>query len=147
MAVTKKMLRGFSGLSTDSKADVQTDGFRFTETDTGREFSYRSGAWHEHGNAAVFRTTEQTFGTSPVAYGQWTITDPDVLSTSHILVSLTVEVPSALRDGVSADGDEAEMEPMDMWAESIVAGSFLLVACPRDGPVDGPYKFSYTIGA
>ena len=51
-----------------------------------------------------------------------------------------------LRDGVDSDEDEAEMEPMDVWAEDVRDGSFLLVAEVRDGPVDGPYVFAYSIG-
>ncbi len=89
------------------------------------------------------KPTEQTFGASLVHYGQWTITDADVKAASNIIVRLSTEVPSALRDGVAADGDEAEMEPMDVFAENIALGSFLLVAIPRDGPVDGPYVFNY----
>lgn len=95
---------------------------------------------------AALQKTEQTFGSDPAYYGTWTIVDAGVLATSHILAGLSAEAPAALRDGVAADGDEAEMEPMALWAENIAAGSFLLVAVPVDGPVDGPYVFTYLIG-
>lgn len=91
------------------------------------------------------RTVEKDFGASLTMYGSWTVSDTLVVSTSRIIPVLVATAPVALRDGVAADGDEADMEPMAVWAESVTAGSFTLVAEVRDGPVDGPYVFLYTL--
>lgn len=85
------------------------------------------------------KITEQDFGALPQAFGSWTITDGDVLLGSHVAAWLTAEAPTG------RDGDEAQMEPMDVFAEDIAAGSFTLVATVIDGPVEGLYKFGYLI--
>lgn len=90
--------------------------------------------------------TEQDFGSTPTYFGSWVITGADIVIGSRILLALAAEAPAALRDGVSADGDEADMEPMYLFAEAITAGQFTLCAEVIDGPVTGPYKFIYQAG-
>lgn len=90
--------------------------------------------------AANIKATEQTFGASPVYSAEWTIVDAEVLLGSNIIVRLSAE------PATGHDGDEAEMEPMEVLAKDIVAGQFTLYAEALDGPVEGSYVFNYLIG-
>jgi hypothetical protein len=98
------------------------------------------------GGSADIKTTEQDFGTEQVLYAEFSITDGDVTSASSIIPSLSAEAPAALRDGLAADGDEAEMEPMHLFAKDMTTGSFTLAAEATHGPLTGPYKFNYMVG-
>jgi hypothetical protein len=92
------------------------------------------------GGGASMSVTEQDFGALPgVTYKEFAITDAAVSSTSHIPVWLLTEAPTG------RDADEAEMEPMDVFAKNMATGSFTLVAEVRSGPVEGLYKFGYMV--
>lgn len=99
---------------------------------------------HDHpavaSGSANIKSTEQTFGATGVYFAEWTIVDVDVLSGSNINAKLSAEPPTG------RDGDEAEMEPMEVYAKDIIAGQFTLVAEVQDGPVDGAYVFNYLVG-
>ena len=97
----------------------------------------RPSNWNDQHDAITI--TEQDFGATPVQSGEWTVTDANVATTSHILAWLTAEDPTG------RDGDEAEMEEMVVFAKTIAAGSFVLCAEAVDGPVDGKYKFGYIV--
>lgn len=122
---------------------VGTDGFVLTADSTqATGLKWASAA----AGSVNIKTTEQDFGSTQTLYAEWVITDADVSSSSNIIPRLSSEAPAALRDGLAADGDEADMEPMDVTARDMAAGSFTLVAEVRCGPVTGPYKFNYLIG-
>lgn len=67
-----------------------------------------------------------------VYVGSWIVSDIEVTAGSHITAW--------------AEEDEAEMEPMDVYAENIQNGAFTLMAVAREGPVTGQYRFSYIVG-
>lgn len=87
----------------------------------------------------VVTVVEKDFGSSQTLYGSWSISDTNVASTSHIVAWLITEAPTG------RDADEAQMEPMDVFAEDMATNSFTLVALVQDGPVDGLYKFAYIV--
>ncbi len=87
------------------------------------------------------KNIELSFSGNPYTnYGSWVVSDGQVSITSNIRCWLSAENPTG------RDGDEAEMEPMDCFAEDIANGSFTLVAAVRDGPVSGSYVFHYLLG-
>lgn len=88
--------------------------------------------------AVEVKVVELDFGATPIMYGQWTVTDPDIHSGSHIIAQLSGMKPTG------RDRDEVEMEPMWAWAGPMSNGSFILTASPFDGPVYGNYKFHYS---
>lgn len=79
------------------------------------------------------------FGTTPVYQGEVVIVDTRVGFGTHI------NVHASTLGTLSLDGDEAEVEPFDVYATQISAGQFTLSARPNVGPVSGKYKFVYEI--
>jgi hypothetical protein len=82
--------------------------------------------------------TEVDFGSTPVNVATFTISDTKIIAVSNVI---------AAQSGKAATGRQADENEMDaiMFNATPAAGSFVLNAQPRSGPVVGKYKVNYTV--
>jgi hypothetical protein len=69
-----------------------------------------------------------------------------VVINASVTASSKINAAMSMDSTTGRDGDEAEMEPANVFVKDIVSGQFTLVALAQEGPFDGPYKFNYMIG-
>lgn len=70
----------------------------------------------------------------------FTITDPNVLPTSHITASLAYDAPT------DKDLDEVEMDELEIMAGQCQTGSFTLFVKAMEDSVYGAFKINYMVG-
>jgi hypothetical protein len=94
------------------------------------------------GTATVSITqVEVDFGTTPVAEGQFTVADGNVISSSKIMATLAYDAPT------SKDIDEIEMDNLNIRAGSATTGFFVMFITATDGSyLHDKFKINYLVG-
>ena len=85
------------------------------------------------------KQVEVDFGTLPVAEAQFTITDPDVTISSHIVGAIAYEAPT------DKDLDEMTMDSLDVKCGNGV-GQFDMYIIGLDGYIADKFKVNYVVG-
>jgi hypothetical protein len=95
--------------------------------------------WSKFIQSPIVKQTEVDFGATPISESSFTITDIDVISSSHIEGSIAYEAPTG------KDLDELEMDEIDLKF-GVGIGQFTIYAKGMEGYLHDKFKINYLIG-
>lgn len=92
------------------------------------------------GGSATIKEVELDFGATPTYVKSFTITDPDILLGSKVIMTQSDQ------PGTGQTTDAPDMDCIVCRCKPAGVGSLYIFASTREGPVTGKFKFNYIIG-